>query len=267
LSSIGLGDSDGGGHPGAVFFLVSPIVILLTLHLLLPWLLNSKRPELPGGTMSAYAHAGPAGSFVPAGAASRVAPPEESEFSIGGFLASLGRLTLTVLGSVLLLAAVAAALAVAADVPGFFDAPWVDPQIHRDMRQTFGTADWARLFRDAGAILSFVLATSAVVLLLIARRHSGGLHMLRAVLGVALLLAAVAALGHALPNWSELPGSTNGWELADQLAARIHRPRAVGAGGIAVAGLFLLLVPAGHAGRRTEAARELTKGETGEAGT
>jgi hypothetical protein len=224
-----VGDIRGDDAIPAAFFLVCSSVVLFAIKFLIP------RGNLPrGGDMSTYSP----------GVASSYVSPAAGGFSPVRVVAGLGRFVLTLIGSVLLLAAVATAIAVAVDVPGLLDSHLVDPEIHREMRRTFGSADWPRLMRDAASVASFLLGLIATILFLAARRHRGAGHMLRAVLGVAALFVAASIFSRGLPEWSDLVARPNAWEIVDQYLGHVVRMRAFEAGLIAVAAIFLLMWPA-----------------------
>ncbi|MDB5355318.1 MAG: prkC 8 [Phycisphaerales bacterium] len=229
LSFLSVGELRGDDAGVAVFFLICSAVFLFAIKFLVP------RGQAPrGGDMSSFSPGVASSSFTPA----------RTGFSPAKIAAGFGRLVLTLIGSVLLLAAVLVAIAVVVDVPGFFDSHLVDPDIHREMRQTFGTADWPRLMREAATVVNFLLGLIATVLFLAARRHRGAGHMLRAVLAVGGLFFAVLILGRSLPEWSDLVARPNGWEIVDQYLEHVARRGAFEAGALAVAAIFLLMWPA-----------------------
>ena len=147
------------------------------------------------------------------------AGPRDDGFFLGRWLGGAGRLVFTLIALAMLLAATLLATGVAIDLPGLFNSSLVDPDISRDMHQTFGQADWPRLMRAMGTAVSFVLAVISVIILLKVRRRFGPLHMLRALAGPALLLMSIVVLSHSLPGWNELTRTENGWEFLDQYPA------------------------------------------------
>ena len=87
-----------------------------------------------------------------------------------------------------------------------------------------------------------MIAMVATALLILPRRHWGALHMLRGILGIGALFAAMMALGHALPDW----GTVGGGEPAgavEHYFRMVNTGRALGAAMIAVFGFFLLFWP------------------------
>ncbi|MDB5172082.1 MAG: hypothetical protein JWN51_855, partial [Phycisphaerales bacterium] len=229
LSFLMVGGVRGDDAAFAIFFLICSTVALFAMKFLVP------RGELPrGGDMSAFSPNVPSSSFTPA----------RGGFSPGKIVTGVGRFVLTLVGSVLLLAGVLVAAAVVVDLPGLFDSHLVDPDIHRGMRDTFGSADWPRLMREGATVASFLLTLIATVLLLAARRHRGAAHMLRAVVGVVALFFALSMLGRGLPEWADLAARPNGWEIVDQYLSHVVRRCALQAGLIAVSAIFMLMWPA-----------------------
>ena len=171
------------------------------------------------------------------------AAPQSEGFFLGRLIAGAGRFIFTIIALALLAVAVAAALGVAIDLPGLFNSHLVDPQIRADAQQTFGHADWPRLIRTIGAIGSFIIAIIAITILLQARRRYGPIHMFRAVAAACLLFAAVLALSHAVPAWSDLVRTNNGWEFLDEYLQQANTHRLLGAAVPAALAVVLLLWP------------------------
>ena len=180
---------------------------------------------------------------------------EPSSFSLLNLVSAVGRLALTLIAAVILLAAVLVGIAVAGDLPGLFNSQLVDPQIPRDMHREFGNADWPHLFRALGAGASFILAVISTLLFVLARRSQGALPMLRAVAGVGALFLAVVALSHALPDWSQLMPRDNGWEAVDQYM-NYTKHNIMGAAIPAGIGILLLAWPTSRARRTRFAVKE-----------
>ena len=68
--------------------------------------------------------------------------------------------------------------------------------------------------------------------------------MFRAIIAIGILFASVAALGHALPNWSDVGrGSTPGDSIA-QYTEMVRTPQAIWGGILSMLGIFMLLWPA-----------------------
>jgi len=145
---------------------------------------------------------------------------------------------------VVLLASLAIALAMAADIPGLFNSPLVDPQVSENLRQQFGSARWPQVMEVVGSAIAAALGVVSAVLLMVPRRGGGGFHVMRAALAVVVLLAAAATLGHALPGWNEVvPGARPFVTLEDYLR-HVHMKALVQAGLLVMLGLLLLVWPA-----------------------
>lgn len=215
--------------PPIIFFIVAPLVILFTM-------LFFKR----GDFMVAATTSAPLQGQV---------NDDPSDFSFGNLVSAVGRLALNVIASVLLAAAMLIAIAVVADLPGFFSSPLVDPHISHDLQQQFGHADWPQMARAVGAIGSFVFAVIGTIFLLLARRRLGGLHTMRGLAGVAALFLAIQMAGHALPNWSAITWANNGWEIVSQYVHAVNQHRLAPAAIPAGLALLLLVWPAHHSKR------------------
>ena len=221
--------SNNNDLPPIIFFIVAPLVILFTM-------LFFKR----GDFMAA--------ASIPAplqGAATN----DPSDFSFGNLVSAVGRLALNLIASVLLLIAMLIAIAVVADLPGFFNSPLVDPHISHDLQQQFGHADWPQMARAVGAIGSFVFAVIGTIFLLLARRRLGGLHTMRGLAGVAALFLAIQLAGHALPDWSNIHWADNGWEIVSQWVHAVNQHRLAPAAIPAGLALLLFVWPA-HSSKR-----------------
>jgi hypothetical protein len=174
--------------------------------------------------------------------------PIPPDFSLARVAGGAGRFVLSAAATALLVVAVVLALAVVADLPGLFNSPLVPDRMGRDLRRTFGNADWPRLARVVATAVSFFFAVAAVGILMQVRRRSGVLHMLRAPAAAAMLFASVILLGRGLPLWTDLVPTDNGWELVDQYVRHVSDNRAiVMSAGLLVAALLALLWPARRA--------------------
>ncbi|HZL37613.1 MAG TPA: hypothetical protein VFC78_20010, partial [Tepidisphaeraceae bacterium] len=265
LSFMGAGAVRGEDAIPTLFFLICPAVVLIAIYFLVPRVALARDAIVNGGDMFPnYNSVSPAAPTVAWGAGpveQRVDGPSSpgafatprvagNDHLAGGRIfplqlaAALGRFTLGTLGFGFLAASLLVALAVAVDVPGFFNGPWIDPDLHHELRRNFGSADWPRLLRDAGAILGFMLALPALLLLLLSRQSRGTPHMLRAIVGAAGLFGAVAALGHVLPRWSQVMAGPNAAEIASQFLDAVPGPRVLGAGVLGVLAMIVLFWPA-----------------------
>jgi hypothetical protein len=232
LSFLTIGRLHHSDAPPAIFFIVFPAVALLVLTFF----------SHGGGNMSQMT--------------STVSPsisqgPASDDFFLARVAGGAGRFVASVIGTAILLVATLLALAVVADLPGLANSNLVDARLGNEFRRTFGNADWTRLMRFFGLIASFIFAVVAVAMLMQVRKRSGVLHMLRAPAAAVLLFVFVFLLGRALPAWSELMATENGWELVDQYAKHVANPRVIAAVGPLLVAILLLLWPA----RRRSAAR------------
>jgi len=215
--------------PPIIFFIVAPLVILFTM-------LFFKR----GDFMAA--------ATIPAPLQGRV-NDDPSDFSFGNLVSAVGRLALNLIASVLLLIALLMAVAVVADIPGFFNSPLVDPNISHNLQQQFGHADWPQMARAVGSIGSFVFAVFGTIFLLLARRRLGGLHTMRGLAGVAALFLAIQLAGHALPDWSSIHWADNGWEIVSQWVHGVNEHRLAPAAIPAGLALLMFVWPASSSKR------------------
>jgi len=174
---------------------------------------------------------------------------EPSDFSIGNLVSAVGRLALNVIATVLIAAAMLIAIAVVADLPGFFNSSLVDPQISHNLQQQFGHADWPQMARAVGSIGSFVFAVFGTIFLLLARRRLGGLHTMRGLAGVAALFLAIQLAGHALPDWSSIHWADNGWEIVSQWVHAVNEHRLAPAAIPAGLALLMFVWPASSSKR------------------
>lgn len=229
LCMLDAAGSNNNDLPPIIFFIVAPLVILFTM-------LFFKR----GDFMAA--------ATIPAplqGATNN----EPSDFSFGNLVSAVGRLALNLIASALLLIAMLMAIAVVADLPGFFNSSLVDPHISHNLQQQFGHADWPQMARAVGSIGSFVFAVFGTIFLLLARRRLGGLHTMRGLAGVAALFLAIQMAGHALPDWSSIHWADNGWEIVSQWVHAVNQHRLAPAAIPAGLALLMLVWPA-HSSKR-----------------
>ena len=97
-------------------------------------------------------------------------------------------------GHILALAAILVGLAVALHLPAVVASGWPNPDLAQELEQLFGYAGWPALMERLGAILLVVLFFLAAVLVMIGRRKSGPMHLMRALLGLGGFLFAVYAV-------------------------------------------------------------------------
>ncbi len=199
-------------------------------------------PTPTGGNMS------PMTSSIPVPQQLTASPQEFSLYRLAG---GAGRLLASVIAMALLLASVLMGIAIAMNLPALFNSNLVDHDLRDELRQTFGKTDWPRLICFLASVAALILATIAIAILMQVRKRSGLLHMLRAPAAAAMLFAFVLFLAPALPAWSELIPTDNGWELADQYVKHIASSRALAAVVPLLAALLLLIWPAHRRSRST----------------
>jgi hypothetical protein len=114
---------------------------------------------------------------------------------------ALVRLPFFVAAMALLLAAFAAAIYLATDVPGLLASGRLDPRIPHDMARAFNTNGWPNVMRAIGGAALVVTASLSCVFHLLLRRRRGPVHMLRGLGAVALLLTVPFVAMHAGAQW------------------------------------------------------------------
>jgi hypothetical protein len=175
-----------------------------------------------------------------------------------GFLGSFIRLPFVLLGTLLLLASFAVACAVAFDVPSLIASGRMGAEAPRDFQSAFGTVQWPGLLRRMGEAAMVVSGLLSMVTLMLVRRRRGGGHMVRAIPGVILFLAAPFILvGSGITWMPALAGARIDWGLiVDDLLGHISRPNTIRAGAAIIGALVLLLLPAGRGRRRSRRRRD-----------
>jgi hypothetical protein len=180
--------------------------------------------------------------------------PPDSAISLGGVASGFARFMMTLIGGILLAVALLLAIAVVSDLPGLLNV--VNPDARLDLERNLGTENWQRLLGEIGSIASFVLACSATVLLTLARRSRGGLHMVRAIVGIMLLFISAVAIGKVLPDWQNfVPASTPG-ATADWYFRQVDMNRGMKALFVGAIGYTILIWPARRNFPRLPAANE-----------
>jgi hypothetical protein len=154
------------------------------------------------------------------------------------------RAAFTAVASFLVLATLVLALAVAFDLPGLLASGRVDPKAPEAIHKAMGIDNWPFVLRSLGFGGMFVLACLGVSLLMLLRRSSGGVHMLRAVAGIGLLAWAPFMVAHQGINWTASTDRVvNGWQVWETVAQRVSPDVATRAAILIVAGVLLLLWP------------------------
>jgi hypothetical protein len=98
------------------------------------------------------------------------------------------------IGFILAFLAVAVGLGHALHVPDFMT---TIPHVARDMENVLGS-NWPQILMDMGRILFIVLMLPAAVCISLGRRHLGARHLIRGVLGLGGLVAAILMLADGM---------------------------------------------------------------------
>jgi hypothetical protein len=156
------------------------------------------------------------------------------------------RFIFAVVASVFLIGAVAGALALAYDIPGVIAAGGFGPEPARDLTRAFGTSGWPSIMRAMIGAEMFVAAlVAAVIFLLLRRSWGGGIHMLRAVAGIFLVLWAPFVLFTGVPTLRiEGPPTPGGWTVTELYLKQIRPEFAVRAAIVLLSGVMMLMWPA-----------------------
>jgi len=157
--------------------------------------------------------------------------------------------TLSFLGGMLLLTAFVIGLAAAVNVPAIINAGWPDPHLANELRRLFGYAGWPQLMLKVAWTSSSVLLAIGALFVLIARRHQGAAHVLRAILGAVAMFGALQFLGDTLKheNWPMLLDMFDQHRAGPAIELFIDTARSndvVAAGAMFVAALVLFAWPA-----------------------
>jgi hypothetical protein len=202
---LGSTNSSSDGQVACIFFIVMPAVLLPIM--LFVRFSKPQAQALPAAGAGPSADAGPrpatpsleANAARPAAAGFAGPPyaaphrrrrrtkhrPEQSQGSlIGRFFGFVRDTTVGgIIAGLLLLAALAAGW-VAMDVSGMLAAGLPAPQIPADLTRNLGTDRWPQMFRAGAYAVGWVSLLMAAAVLIVARRRTYGLHMLRGVVGV-----------------------------------------------------------------------------------
>jgi len=101
------------------------------------------------------------------------------------------------LGFVLTFVAIVVGLAHALHLPDFIATGWPDPGLAIDLEDALGSS-WPETLMNIARILFIVLMLPAAVCVSLGRRHLGARHLIRGVLGLGGLLAAVLLLADGM---------------------------------------------------------------------
>jgi hypothetical protein len=167
-----------------------------------------------------------------------------------------------VVGVTFLLVSFALAFLLAIDIPGMLSAGLPDPQLSLELeRDVFGgnVPDWPDVIREIATVLLWVFAAVAVVGLVVARRRSNGLHILRGVVGVIVLVACSGFLYNEIRprnpwqhgHFGPVNPNHSGWQAVRALLDCFSTP---GAGAFVVATAVALMLLVWPRRKRDEAA-------------
>jgi hypothetical protein len=205
-------------------------------------------------------------------------PPRQPREDGGSFFGALVRLPFVLLACALLAFALLLALGVALDLPGWLASGRATPDVPRDLQEGFGTARWPNVMRTIGGVGLFVSAVLASIIFMLVRRRKGGVHMLRIVAGVGLILVSPFLLAGRHLTWEPaqfwghgdrdvvllspdrqialVRGHEDWGLLVDDLFNHITAKNAMIAAVANIGGLLLLLWPARSRSARRAAAEQ-----------
>jgi hypothetical protein len=197
------------------------------------------------------------GASMSSAPATSVAPGQiDSSASFRDVASGLTRFAATMIGNTLLVLSLLICIAAVSDLPGLFASGVLDQQMSDRLTQTFGTSNWPQLLNEFGAVCSFVLGALAVFFLTMARRSRGGLHVVRAIIGILVLFGAAMALGQTLPDWASFVPQTSPAASADWYFRHVNGHNAFLAMLIGAAGYTILIWPARRAMPKAQPASE-----------
>ncbi|GMU24278.1 MAG: hypothetical protein AMXMBFR13_43530 [Phycisphaerae bacterium] len=171
---------------------------------------------------------------------------------------------LAALAVILIMPAFALGVAVAVDLPGLVAAGLPDGQLSADLYNLFGYEGWPNLLRRIVNAVSVALMVAGAAVLIVARRHAGGRHVSRAVLGSIGLLLALSVLRNAMQRirWQEiayLVDTDQAGPAVEQFLDAILPQAMIGSIILLLASIVLLAWPE----RRLHAEAELLQKEDG----
>jgi hypothetical protein len=101
------------------------------------------------------------------------------------------------LGFVLTFLAVVVGLVFALHFPYFLESGWPDPDLAIELKNVLG-ANWPQILMDMARIVSVALMLPAALCVSLGRRHLGARHLIRGILGLGGLVAAVILLADGM---------------------------------------------------------------------
>jgi TM2 domain-containing membrane protein YozV len=116
---------------------------------------------------------------------------------IGGLVAAVGH--------ILALAAILIGLAIGLHLPAVAAAAWPQAEPVQELSARLG-AEWPGVTEQAGVMLTFVLLFLAAVLIMVGRRKSGPMHLIRALLGLGGFFWAIRLFGSEAISKEQVQG-------------------------------------------------------------
>ena len=133
------------------------------------------------------------------------------------------------------------------DLPGLLASGRLDPRIPQDMQRAFGVENWPFVLRSLGGIGLFVMGCLTLLLIMWVRRSRGSTHLLRGVVGAAIMFATPFVLAHGIVEWTmAIVPTRNGWAAWQEIVQGVSPGNAFRAAIMFVGAMVLLLWPAGR---------------------
>ena len=122
---------------------------------------------------------------------------------------------LSAVGGLLLLVGVVVALAVALDLPGMMAGGIFGLDLAEEAEQALGMTDWGGLVCRIATLAAATLIVLAVIVMIIARRKAGFLHMFRAVFGSLVMFLSMLSLHEAFDRmrWPQIATALHGGRI------------------------------------------------------
>jgi hypothetical protein len=154
------------------------------------------------------------------------------------------RLLLHLASLALSLATFLLAAALAFDLPGLLESGRIDPRIPRDMRRAMGVDNWPFVLRSLGGVGLFLLACLALLLIMWVRRSRGTTHLLRGIVGAAVLFLTPFVLFRPGIDWgATVQTFKSGWDVWQESVQGVSPVAAVRAAVMFVGAMVLLFWP------------------------
>jgi hypothetical protein len=197
--------------------------------------------------MAVALRAGTAGKSEPPipGAPGGLSGSFSGRSSFGDVASSAAHGLIATIGGVFLVASIILAIGLVVDLPGLMQSSLVRADIHRDIEKALG-ADWPHLLREFGLVACIVFGWIGLLLTLLGRRRGGAFHLIRAIVGMAIIYFAMASLRNGiLPHWDTIvPRQNTPSEIVDAYVQRIDTGSGIWIAGEFLVGWVLLVWPA-----------------------